>query len=278
EDTPRTDKRIRYHTEKVCETVDLTPEDRKEVEKFSKLPDRERDITLFAEMRSLKSTVMQHQAAEQELQRKLHISKLSEHGFKNAIGGGVLSCLLLPDITAYVGDKTTEAVMSLINSEPALFNIPEGFLETPACYEGLRTLVSDSLSTQRSNIMTRIAASMGETPKSTKKARQGESPWVPIHELCKTLATNTSGATIADRYAQQQCLANFNVVLKKQSKSSAASTQADTGAGRSLQTSTKTYKATKHWNYVDDQLKVFRKEAARTGGPTLEGQCKKLGE
>ncbi|KAL0056990.1 hypothetical protein AAF712_016391 [Marasmius tenuissimus] len=289
EDTPRTDKRIKYHTEKVCESLaNLTPEDCKEVVKFSKLQDRERDITLFAELKSIKTSVSQRQESEQELQRQLNVSKLSEHGFKNAIAGRVLSCLLSPDITAYVGDKTTEAVMSLISNEPALFNLPAGFLETPTCYEGLRSLVIDSLSAQRSNIKTRIAASMGETPKNTKKARQGTSPRVPVHELCKTLVSNTSGMEIrgdhwsrvaflaSPAFIQRQCLFNFNAELKKQGKSSAASTQTGTGAGGSSQSSTKTYKATEYWNYVDDQLKAFRKEAARTGGSTIEGQCREL--
>ncbi|KAK1224217.1 hypothetical protein PQX77_012874 [Marasmius sp. AFHP31] len=229
EDTPRTAKRIKIHTDKVCESNNLTLEDCQEVRKFSKLKNRERDIRIFAELKGIRSGMAQQKELEKEERKKLLIAKLSEHGFRNAISGRMLSCLLSPDITAYVGEKTNEAVMvctphfetflspkkfqNLVSDQPDLFNLPEGFLEIPACYEGLRAMVTDLLSVQRGNIKARIAASMGDTPKSSKKARSGESPWVPIHELCKTLAVNTSGMEIkGDMWARVAFLASCALI------------------------------------------------------------------
>ncbi|KAJ8086259.1 hypothetical protein PM082_005082 [Marasmius tenuissimus] len=262
DDSPRTYKRMKTHTDKVCNSAKLQPEDREEVEKFAKLNIREQLIAIFGIL-----TDLDRRVTLQDDEKWLDWAvTLMDSGFHTAISNHVSSCLLAPDITTYV-HKAPEVVMKLINQHPNLFGVPKGLLHVQLYYEKLHKLVTVSCSQVRSSMKTKLISSLG-------KKRKGV---LTIVDLCRSLVATSPGMEIKGNHMARvaflrQCLVKFQALFKPSEIESEeppvseitsdTTTEVASDAGSSAPgiANNKLYKTTDFWTYVDDRLVGIRNE------------------
>ncbi|KAK1217555.1 hypothetical protein PQX77_019784 [Marasmius sp. AFHP31] len=265
EDTPRTAKRIKTHTDKVCDGANLKTKAREKVENFAKLNSREQMIAIFASLMDIECRL----TLQEEEKRLEWALTLMESGFHTSLSNHVSSCLMAPDITAYV-HKVPEVVMKLSNQHPSLFGIPKGMLHIQFYYAKLQKLVTTSCSQVRASMKTKLVGSMG-------KKRKGA---LTIVELCQNLAATSLGMEIkGDHMARaaflQKCLVNFRELFQSSENereetpapdftsdtatkvgSDASSTAPSTAA------SAKSYKTSDFWTFFQrvlaDDLRTYR--------------------
>ncbi|KAK1231610.1 hypothetical protein PQX77_005274 [Marasmius sp. AFHP31] len=267
DDTPRMTKQIKEHTDKVCNDANLNTPQREAVQRFSKLDDRQRQITFFAEMQTVKGLCGQRAEQEKNSTDLRLKDKLAE--VKSKVSTQITVCLLLPDISFYI-HNINEAIMALISKEPELFKATRELLDNQEHYASLRSYVVTQVSQTRSTIKAKLYASMGT--QKWKKGQQTAAGPQTINMLATTLASTIQGMEVGGahwaRFAYLRlCCAAFDELLKTQkgevpAADPAADQEDDASVARpSLDTTSTTsrkYRDTEYWKFVDHELAELR--------------------
>ncbi|KAG7089190.1 hypothetical protein E1B28_010892 [Marasmius oreades] len=315
DDTPRTAKRMKLCIEEASNESGLDKKQIKAAEKFAKLHKRQRDTVLFIKMQSIEK-LLQSGAQQTQSPEAPYAALLLDSSFRSYLQTKIIGCLLSPDITKYLGG-VSGALMSLIQREPDLFNIPEKLFEHQTLISELQSMVIDGLASARGSIKTKLKESLGR-----KKKGAGTGPQ-PIYTLCSSLAPPgmeikvTHWARVAYlRY----CFVKFQVFAKEPPTTNSAATTTETmssapndthsdaaatdtdanmdtdtpaNANASANTNTSAaanadpskpprsvkafYRKTHFWRFVDDSLSDVRLDA-KEAGVTRIGQRQKLSE
>ncbi|KAK1220276.1 hypothetical protein PQX77_016963 [Marasmius sp. AFHP31] len=272
DDTPRMTKRIKEHTEKTCKDANLNTPLRAAVEKFSQLDDRQRKITLYVEIQSVKALVVQRAQQEVDITERRLKDQLAEA--KSKVNIQLTVCLLSPDISYYIRN-VNKAVMGLIGRKPELFKVTKELLNNQEYYASLCSYVIVQLAQTRSSIKNKLYSSMGLQKR--KKGQQAAPGLQTINILATPLASTVQGMEVGGghwaRFAYlRACCVAFNLLLKKQKGGAPTAdpvtdNEDDASEARksseTTSTSSRIYKDTEYWTFVDHQLKGLRAETLK---------------